>query len=69
MPLSPAHATHVWVDKVHTGVAPEQSLDDAHATQVLLAGSQRGVAPEQSLADAHSSHLPALGPVAMQIPS
>ena len=67
-PLSPAHATQVWLDVSQLGVLPEQSPDDVHCTHALVAVSHAGVPPEQSLSARHGWHVPAFTPDAMHTP-
>ena len=57
---SPAHARHVCVATLHTGVAPPQSLSARHVTHVPAVVKQTGVAPAQRdmLPAEHWPHAP-----------
>ena len=70
VPSSPLQPTHVS-PTLQSGVVPVHAVafEDVHCTHALVAGSQAGVGATQFESAAHASHLPALGPVAMQSPA
>jgi hypothetical protein len=63
-----AHATHLLVAVLHTGVVAVQNeaLLPVHITHALVMTLQLGVAPAQLASLTHPTHLPAFAPIVAQ---
>jgi hypothetical protein len=70
-PVSPLHATHVFVAVLQTGVGPVQApvLSKVHATHWFVAVLQAGVGPPHCPSAMHGSQSPLFVPVVTQTPA